>query len=130
MQPQTSLTVIENGTGEVRVIIGGRGDKTESLTLNRATSSERQAGSTIKPLIVYSPALDICGYSLATVIDDVPYYYSTGQIIKNSDDEYKGYVTVRQALAESRNVPAVKTLNDIGISTGISYLKNYGITIL
>ena len=54
MQPQTSLTVIENGTGEVRVIIGGRGDKTESLTLNRATSSERQAGSTIKPLIVYS----------------------------------------------------------------------------
>lgn len=130
MQPQTSLTVIENGTGEVRVIIGGRGDKTESLTLNRATSSERQAGSTIKPLIVYSPALDICGYSLATVIDDVPYYYSTGQIIKNSDDTYKGYVTVRQALAESRNVPAVKTLNDIGISTGISYLKNYGITTL
>lgn len=130
MQPQASLVVIENGTGEVRVIIGGRGDKTESLVLNRATSSERQAGSTIKPLLVYSPAVDICGYSLATVIDDVPYYYNTGQLVKNSDGVYKGYTTVRQAIAESRNIPAVKTLNDIGISTGVAYLKNYGITTL
>lgn len=130
MQPQSSLVVIENGTGEVRVIIGGRGDKTESLVLNRATSSERQAGSTIKPLLVYSPAVDICGYSLATVIDDVPYYYNTGQLVKNSDGVYKGYTTVRQAIAESRNIPAVKTLNDIGISTGVAYLKNYGITTL
>lgn len=130
MQPQSSLVVIENGTGEVRVIIGGRGDKTESLVLNRATSSERQAGSTIKPLLVYSPAVDICGYSLATVIDDVPYYYNTGQLVKNSDGVYKGYTTVRQAIAESRNIPAVKTLNDIGISMGVAYLKNYGITTL
>lgn len=130
MQPQASLVVIENGTGEVRVIIGGRGDKTESLVLNRATSSERQAGSTIKPLLVYSPAVDICGYSLATVIDDVPYYYNTGQLVKNSDGVYKGYTTVRQAIAESRNIPAVKTLNDIGISMGVAYLKNYGITTL
>ncbi len=130
LQPQTSLVVIENGTGQVRVIIGGRGDKTESLVLNRATDSQRQAGSSIKPLLVYSPAIDICGYSLATVLDDVPYYYSTGQLVKNSDGEYKGYTTVRQAIAESRNIPAIKTLEDIGISTGVTYLKNYGITTL
>ncbi len=129
-EPQCSLVVIENTTGNVRVIIGGRGDKTESLVLNRATSSERQAGSTIKPLLVYAPAIDTCGYTLGTVIDDTPYAYDNGQVIKNNDKLYKGYVTLRQALAESRNIPAVKTLADIGISTGITYLKNYGISTL
>lgn len=130
LQPQTSLVMIENDTAQVRVIIGGRGDKTQSLVLNRATSSERQAGSTIKPLIVYSPALDTSGYSVATVIDDIPFFYSTGQLVKNNDEIYRGFVTVRQALAESRNIPAVKTLNDIGITTGTTYLKNYGISTL
>lgn len=130
LQPQTSLVVIENNTGYVRCLIGGRGNKTQSLVLNRATSSERQAGSTIKPLVVYAPALDTCGYTLGTVIDDVPYSYSTGQVIKNNDDEYKGYVSLRQSLAESRNVPAVKTLENTGISTGVAYLKNFGITTL
>ncbi len=130
LEPQVSLSVIENGTGYVRVIIGGRGDKTESLVLNRATSSKRQAGSTIKPLVVYGPAIDTSGYTIGTVIDDVPFYYDTGQIVKNNDGRYLGYVTVREALAESRNVPAVKTLADIGINTGITYLKNFGISTL
>lgn len=130
LQPQTSLVLIENATGEVRVIVGGRGDKTQSLVLNRATSSGRQAGSTIKPLIVYSPAIDTSGYNVATIIDDVPFFYSTGQLVRNNDEIYKGYVTLRQALAESRNIPAVKTLNDIGITTGTTYLKNFGITTL
>ena len=130
LQPQTSLVMIENSTAQVKVIVGGRGDKTQSLVLNRATSSERQAGSTIKPLIVYTPAIDTSGYGIATVIDDIPFFYSTGQLVKNNDEVYKGYVTVRQALAESRNIPAVKTLNDIGITTGTTYIKNFGITTL
>lgn len=130
LEPQVSLSVIENDTGYVRVIIGGRGDKTESLILNRATSSVRQAGSTIKPLAVYAPAIDNNNYTLSSVIDDVPYYYSNGQLVNNNDGLYKGYVTLRQALAESRNVPAVKTLADIGITTGVTYLQNFGISTL
>ena len=72
--PQASLVVIENNTGEVKVIIGGRGNKTESLILNRATSSARQAGSSIKPLVAYAPAIDTAGYTLGKIYDDIPFY--------------------------------------------------------
>lgn len=128
--PQASLVVIENNTGEVKVIIGGRGNKTESLILNRATSSARQAGSSIKPLVAYAPAIDTAGYTLGKIYDDIPFYYSTGQVVRNNDDIYKGYITLRQSISESRNTPALNTLNDIGITTGINYLKNFGITTL
>ncbi|MGN0378714.1 MAG: transglycosylase domain-containing protein [Butyrivibrio sp.] len=130
LQPQTSFVLIENGTGETRVIVGGRGDKTQSLVLNRATSSQRQPGSTIKPLLVYGPAIDTGGYSLASVCDDVPFYYSNGKEVNNDNNQYYGYTTIRDAIAQSRNIPAVKTLDSIGIDTGISYLKNMGITTL
>lgn len=130
IQPQTSLVIIENGTGNVKVIIGGRGDKTESLILNRATNSKRQAGSTIKPLVAYGPAIDSAEYTLGKIYDDVPFYYESGQVVKNNDDLYVGYVPLRLALAESRNTPALQTLTDIGITTGTTYLKKFGLTTL
>lgn len=130
IQPQVSIVLIENGTGNVRVLVGGRGDKTESLVLNRATDTKRQAGSTVKPLLVYAPAIDTAGYTLGTVIDDVPFYYDNGKRVKNNDDLYKGYYTLRYALAESRNIPALKAFKDLGISTGMNYMKSYGITSL
>ena len=130
IEPQLSITVIENDTGYVRAILGGRGDKTQSLILNRATGTTRQAGSTFKPIAVYAPAVDTAGYSPATVVDDVPYFYSSGQLIKNADGIYKGYVPLRMALAESRNIPAIKTLEKVGINTGLEYAKNFGITTL
>ncbi len=130
LQPQFSLVLIENGTGNIRAIVGGRGEKTQSLTLNRATSTLRQVGSTIKPLAVYSAAIDSSGYDLSTIIDDVPFYYSNGQLVRNVDKKYIGYITLRDAMAQSRNVPALKTLDDIGVMTGIRYLQNYGITSL
>ena len=130
MQPQIAITVIENGTGCVRAILGGRGEKTQSLVLNRSTGTKRQAGSTFKPLAVYAPAVDTAGYAPGNVIEDEPYYYDSGQIIKNSDQLYKGYVTLRQALAESRNVPAVKLLSKVGISTGLAYAQKFGISTL
>lgn len=130
IEPQISITVIENETGYVRAILGGRGDKTQSLILNRATGTMRQAGSTFKPIAVYAPAVDTAGYSPATVIDDVPYFYNSGQIIKNADGLYKGYVPLRLALSESRNIPAIKTLENIGISTGLEYAKKFGISTL
>ena len=130
IEPQTSLTVIENKTGEVRVIVGGRGDKEKSLTLNRATNSVRQPGSTIKPLVCYAPAIDTAGYTLGKVYDEVPFIYETGQVVNNSDKKYNGYTLLRNAVANSRNTPALQTLEDIGITTGTTYLKNFGITTL
>lgn len=128
VQPQVSVVLIENETGNVKVIVGGRGTKKGSLVLNRATDAKRQAGSTIKPLLVYSPAIDTGAFSLGSVIDDMPYFYNTGKLVRNNDKIYKGYYTLRYSLAESRNIPAIKIFEKIGISTGFSYLKNYGIT--
>lgn len=130
IEPQYSFVVIDNETGAVRVVVGGRGEKTESLVLNRAVDAERQAGSSIKPLLVYAPAIDSCGYSLGNVLDDVPFYYDNGQRVKNNDEKYLGFVTLRQALAESRNTPALNTLKNIGIQTGLNYLKKFGLTTL
>ncbi|MGN0375719.1 MAG: transglycosylase domain-containing protein [Butyrivibrio sp.] len=130
MEPQIALTVIENGTGCVRAILGGRGEKTQSLILNRATGTKRQAGSTFKPLAVYAPAIDVAGYAPGTVVNDEPYYYETGQVVHNADEIYRGYVTLRQALAESRNVPAIEVLSDIGVSTGLNYAQKFGISTI
>ena len=76
LQPQASLTIIDQSTGEVKALVGGRGDKTANKTLNRATGTKRQPGSTFKILSTYAPALDTGGMTLATVQDDAPYEYS------------------------------------------------------
>lgn len=125
MQPQMSLTLMDQHTGEVKVIVGGRGEKTANRTLNRATGSKRQPGSCIKPLAVYGPALDTGAITLATVVDDAPYYYSgaNGKLVKNHDNSYSGLITVRKAIANSTNVPAVKILTQISPEVGFNYLQ-------
>ncbi len=130
LEPQASVVIIEQSTGCVRAIVGGRGDKTLSLVLNRATDSTRSPGSTFKLLSVYSAALDTAGMTLATVYDDVPYLYSTGKLVTNVDDEYHGLMNIRESITVSRNVPAVKIITDISPELGYSYVLNYGITTL
>lgn len=122
--------LIEQSTGCVRALVGGRGDKTLSLVLNRATDSTRSPGSTFKLLSVYSAALDTAGMTLATVYDDVPYLYSTGKLVTNVDDEYHGYMGIREAITVSRNVPAVKIITDISPELAYDYVLNFGITTL
>ena len=75
-QPQSSMSVIDQHTGYVKAIIGGRGEKTASLTLNRATDTTRQPGSTFKVLSTYAPALNEKGMTLATTFEDEPYELS------------------------------------------------------
>lgn len=81
-QPQSSMTVIDQHTGYVKAMIGGRGEKTASLTMNRATDSTRQPGSTFKIVSTYAPALNELGMSLATTFEDEPYNYPSGQPVK------------------------------------------------
>ena len=125
MQPQACMTIIDQSTGYVKAIVGGLGEKTASLTLNRATDSYRQPGSSFKPLAAYGPALDTGAITLSTVIKDEPYNYADGTPVRNSDGRYHGDVTVREALVHSYNVPAVKVLTEITPETGYEYLTKF-----
>lgn len=130
MQPQASVTIIDQYTGDVKAIVGGRGEKTGSRTLNRATSTTRQPGSTFKVLAAFAPALDTAGMTLATVQDDCPFTYSNGTSLRNYDNTYHGFTTLRYAITESINVVTVKTLAEISPQVGYDYLQNFGFTTL
>ena len=78
VEPQISFTLMDQETGQVKAIVGGRGEKTEDRSFNRATEATRQPGSTFKVVAAFLPALDGCGMSLATVYKDEPYTYTNG----------------------------------------------------
>lgn len=129
-EPQVSFTVMDQSTGYVKAIVGGRGTKNTSLSMNRATYSKRQPGSTFKILSTYAPAIDTMGYTLSTTIVDEPYNYANGRPVNNWYKGYKGTVTVRKAIAQSMNICAVKVLTEITPQLGFDYLQNFGITTL
>lgn len=130
LQPETALTVMNQETGEVVAIVGGRGDKTASKTLNRATDTSRQPGSTFKILAAYAPALDSGGLTLASVQDDAPYSYENGTSLRNYDNSFRGFTTLREAITNSINIVTVKTLTEISTNLGYSYLQDFGFTTL
>lgn len=130
IQPQVAMTVMDHTNGYVLALVGGRGEKTASKTLNRATSITRQTGSTFKILAAYAPAIDSAGMTLATVQDDAPMSYANGSSLKNYDNTYRGYTNIRTAITYSINTVAVKTLTDIGTGMGLEYAEDLGITTL
>lgn len=130
LQPQAAMTVIDQSTGHVVALVGGRGDKVASKTLNRATGITRQPGSTFKVLAAYAPALDAGGLTLASVQDDAPMTYANGTPLSNYDNHYRGYTNIRTAITHSINVVTVKTLTEIGTSLGFNYVQKFGISTL
>ncbi len=129
-QPQASITIIEQSTGQVKAVVGGRGAKKASLTLNRATDTKRQPGSCFKVLAAYAPALDAGGKSLASTQVDEPYAYANGRPVKNWYSGYKGICTYRYGIEQSLNIVAVKTITEITPQLGFDYLLNFGFTTL
>lgn len=131
-QPQSSFVLMEQSTGQVKAIVGGRGENNPKRIVNRATSTSRQPGSVFSTLSVYLSALDTSGMTLGTVLDDSIYYYQdTGRKVSNWNfPEYKGLTTLRDAISESVNVVAVKTLEQVTPQSGFDYLKNLGFTTL
>ncbi len=130
-QPQVSITVEEQTTGYVVAMVGGRGQKTASRTLNRATDTYRQPGSTYKVLSTYAPGIDTAGLTLATVFNDAPFAYTNGTLVRNWwGSSYRGLQTVRSAIRDSMNVIAVEALTLITPQLGFDYLKNFGFTTL
>ena len=129
LQPQVAMTVIDQYTGEVKALVGGRGDKVGNRTWNRATDTTRQPGSTFKIIGCYAPALDAGGKTLASVQDDAR--FSNGsKSYRNSNGKYMGWTTLREAIQWSYNITTVKTLQDIGASLGYEYALKFGFTTL
>ncbi|WP_434290382.1 transglycosylase domain-containing protein [Clostridium botulinum] len=136
--PQASAVIMDYHNGEVKTIIGGRGDQ-PARSYNRAASYNylRPAGSSIKPLTVYSAAIDSKKATAATGFEDSPIpnnigrKYSSGAPYnpRNTPDIYYGYVNVREALMRSINVVAVKLVDKIGLNTSIQYAEKFGIPI-
>lgn len=130
-QPQVSITIEDQSTGYVVALVGGRGAKEASRTLNRATNTMRQPGSTFKVLSTYAPALDSAGLTLATVQNDAPYNYANGRPVANwYGNKYKGLCSLRYGIEQSLNIVAVKTLTQISPQLGFDYLQNFGFTTL
>lgn len=130
-QPQISITIADQHTGEVVAMVGGRGQKVASRTLNRATSTSRQPGSTFKILAAFAPALDSAGLSLASVQNDAPFAYQDGTPVSNwYGSEYRGINTIRMGITNSMNIVTVKTLTQITPQLGFDYLQNFGFTTL
>ena len=109
---------IDNETGYVRAIVGGRSQDFDGYTLNRAYQSYRQPGSSIKPLIAYTPALER-NYTPDTIVTDA--YIEEGP--SNADGSYSGEMTLRSALSRSKNTIAWKLLEELTPQVGLSYLK-------
>ncbi len=130
-QPQVSLTVCDQATGQVVAMVGGRGLKEGSRTLNRASNTYRQPGSTFKVLSTYAPALDSAGLTLATVFNDAPFFDANGRPISNWwGPEYRGLNSIRTAITNSMNIITVKCLTQITPQLGFDYAKNFGFSTL
>ena len=126
-QPQASVTIIDQTTGAIKAMVGGRGEKTTSLGLNRAyTGSTRQPGSTFKILAAYAPAIDTNTVTLSTVINDENYTLKSGKVIKGG----KGPITVKKAIALSRNSVAVQVSDMVTQELGFEYCEDFGISTL
>ncbi len=134
IQPQLSFVIMDQHTGHVLAIMGGRGEKTGNRTLNRATYTTRQPGSTFKIVSTYLPALDTAGFTLASVQDDTgPYYYpDSNDEVSNwrTTKKYEGLSTLRKGIYDSMNIVTVKTLVDVTPRVGYDYLKKLGFTTL
>ena len=130
-QPQSSITIMDQKTGQIKAMVGGRGEKASSLGLNRAyQGSKRQPGSTFKILAAYAPALDSCDKTLATTIDDEPYTLKNGNVLRNANKQYGGTTTLRNGIKKSINVVAVKLSDEITQELGYEYCEKFGISTL
>ena len=124
-QLQSAIVVTDQSTGDIVAMAGGVGEKSGSLIFNRATQSYLQPGSIIKPLTVFAPALEYGVVTPSTVYDDTPYQFTDHAYWpKNSDSQYRGLVSVNDAVCLSLNTVAVKVLADVGLENSYQFGRN------
>lgn len=122
-QPQSSMVIMDPYSGQVKALTGGRGAKDGNRTLNRATHTLRQPGSSIKPLSVYTPAVEYGLVTPTSIVNDAPVSFGNWSP-RNDDRNFAGRITVAAALRGSRNVPAVKICNYTTAEAAFNFVKN------
>lgn len=127
---QVGATIVDPTNGHVIAILGGRKLPSVQLGLNRAVQTGRSTGSTIKPVLDYGPAIEYLYWPTSYILNDSKYIYPGTNIqLYDWDNTYKGKMTMRQALVESRNVPAVQTLDKVGVSRASLFAKKMGVNV-
>ena len=127
---QAGIAAVDTTNGKIIAIGAGR-NRTGAKSFNYATfdeKSQRQIGSTAKPLFDYGPGIEYNNWSTYTLFDDKPYTYSNGKAIHNVDKAYKGTITLRSALAGSRNIPALKAFQQVDNKKIVDFVTSVGIT--
>ncbi|MCT2537135.1 PBP1A family penicillin-binding protein [Aquibacillus koreensis] len=126
---QVGLTMIDNLTGGIKAIGGGRNQESGKSRINYATNIERSPGSTIKPILSYGPSIEYLEWSTYKQIEDEEITYTdTDKVINNYDDRYHGIVSMREALKRSWNVPAVKTFKKVGSERAGEFASKLGLS--
>lgn len=126
---QTAVTMVDVETGALNAVIGNRKINNQ-LAVNYADQTVRSVGSTIKPLIDFGPAIEYLNYSTGSLIVDEEWSYpSDGTPLYNYDRLFKGDMTLRESLVDSRNVPSAKLLQEVGFDNANSFLNGLGIEI-
>jgi len=125
---QAGIAVVEAKSGKVTAIGAGRNQEGVYSPTNYATQTHRQIGSTAKPIFDYAPGIEYENWSTYKLFDDSKYYYSSGQEMRNSDRGHMGIITLRTALAQSRNVPALKAFQQVSNNQIRDFVLKLGIT--
>ena len=127
---QAGIAVIDSTSGKIMAIGAGR-NRSGAKSFSYATfdeKSQRQIGSTAKPLFDYGPGIEYNNWSTYTLFDDSPYTYSNGKSISNFDSRYEGIITLRRALSNSRNIPALKAFQQVDNKKIVDFVTKVGIT--
>ncbi|EHO51090.1 PBP1A family penicillin-binding protein [Lentilactobacillus kisonensis] len=125
---QIGATLVNPNNGKVLAMQGGRKIKV-AFGLNRAVQTGRSSGSTAKPIMDYGPAIQYLKYPTYQPVKDTPYTYAgSDKSVMDFDNKYQGTITMRKALVESRNIPAIRTLENVGVPDATKFLKNLGMS--
>lgn len=123
---QSGIAVVDTKTGAIRALGGGRNHDHVEFGFNYAIKPVGQPGSAIKPILDYGPAIEYLKWSTAHILVDEPYTYSDGTPIRNAGGGYMGPITLRTALAKSRNIPALKTFQAVGKERAMEFANRLG----
>ncbi|MFQ9705912.1 MAG: PBP1A family penicillin-binding protein [Limosilactobacillus pontis] len=126
---QTGVAVTDPHNGQVVAMLGGRHTGNVVYGLNRAVQTNRSSGSTAKPLMDYGPAIEYLQWPTFKRVEDTKFVYpGTNKVLRDFDNKYKGSMTMRAALVQSRNVPAIRTLQEVGLKRATDFVNGLGIS--
>ncbi|CAM2955557.1 transglycosylase domain-containing protein [Dellaglioa algida] len=127
---QLAVTMVDSKTGAISAMIGGRKQTNVTFGYNRAVATSRSNGSTMKPIMDFAPAIEYLNYPTNQKVNDTKYYYpdASTKELNDFDHGHLGTMTMRSALVQSRNIPAIRTLEAVGLPQAQTFVKKLGIS--